>query len=48
MKLEPTQKKRMRYAAIIGVVLALVCESLPHEYQAACQIVASICTGGLQ
>lgn len=40
-------KKFRKYAIIAGVLLAMICRSLPHEYQAPCQVLARLCTGGL-
>lgn len=31
----------------MGVILAVVCKSLPEDYQGPCQIIAQICSGGL-
>lgn len=42
---EDAVKKWRRRAAIAGVVLALVCKSLPPDYQAPCEALARICTG---
>jgi hypothetical protein len=39
-------KKWRRWSALAGVVLALVCKSLPPEYQAVCEVIVSICHGG--
>ncbi len=40
------RRKWRRYAVLFGVVLGVVCKSLPHEYQGPCDILMSICTGG--
>lgn len=40
-------KRRMRYAAIAGAVLGLVCTLLPPEYQTVCSAIVSVCTGGI-
>lgn len=40
------EKKMRRIALIVGVVLALICKSLPPEYQTPCETLASICRGG--
>jgi hypothetical protein len=48
MTIEPKQKKRIAYMAIVGAVLALVCHFVPPKYQAVCNLVASICSGGIQ
>ncbi len=42
---KPKSKWR-RYAIIAGVVLALVCKSLPPDYQGICEALATVCTGG--
>lgn len=42
----PSIKKWRRYAVIAGVILALVCKSLPHAYQAPCAALAKLCAGG--
>lgn len=36
--------KWRRYAALAGVILALVCKSLPPDYQAVCEVIASLCS----
>lgn len=41
-----TQKQK-RIAALVGVVLGLVCHALPHEYQGPCRALIQVCTGGL-
>lgn len=40
-------KKWAKRAAIFGAVLALVCHLLPPDYRAVCDVVATICRGGL-
>lgn len=44
----PTDPKRRRIAlaALLGAVLALICPHVPHDYQAACNLLATICSGG--
>jgi hypothetical protein len=44
---EPDKPNWRRRALIAGVLLALVCKSLPVAYQAPCNVIANICTGGL-
>lgn len=44
MKLD--RKQIVRWAALAGAVLALVCHYLPANYQAICQTLANLCTGG--
>lgn len=39
-------KKLRRYAFVAGVLLAIVCKSLPPEYQSPCKALANFCTGG--
>lgn len=39
-------KKWRRYAMLVGALLAIICKSLPHDYQAVCKAIASLCTGG--
>lgn len=41
------KKSWRHYAVLVGVIVALVCKSLPPEYHAACEAVAKICTGGI-
>lgn len=44
------RKRKLKKAVktvIAGALLALVCRALPPEYQAPCEIVIKICTGGL-
>ncbi len=41
------RKRRNRKIALIaGMVLALVCKSLPPHYHAVCNAIASLCSGG--
>ena len=47
MTIEPKQKRRILYTALVGAALAIVCQLVPPDYQAACNIVASICSGGI-
>lgn len=42
------RKKRVVVSAVVGIVLAIVCHFLPHNYQTVCRTVASICTGGIK
>lgn len=37
--------KWRRYALVLGIVLGIVCHSLPEAYQGPCHQVANICTG---
>lgn len=48
MKTPPPDPKRRRFAlaAVLGAVLAVACHFVPHDYQAACHLLASICSGG--
>lgn len=39
-------RRLRRFAAIAGVVLAILCHVLPPDRRAACDAIASICTGG--
>ncbi len=41
------RKKIAKRAALIGAVLAIICNLLPHEYRAVCHAIAQVCTGGL-
>jgi hypothetical protein len=43
VKKPPDKKTLMKWAAIGGALLALVCHFLPHDYQAVCKAVASLC-----
>lgn len=38
----PARLKKLGYAALIGVVLGLVCQSLPPDYRTLCTAVARI------
>lgn len=38
--------KPMKWAALVGAVLALACHLVPPDYRAVCEVLASICTGG--
>jgi hypothetical protein len=40
MKLD--RKKLVRYAVVLGVVLGLVCPSLPEKYRPICTAIASL------
>lgn len=40
-------RRARRYAAIAGIALAVACHLVPAEYRAACDVIASICTGGI-
>lgn len=40
------QKKWIKRAMWLGVLLGLFCNSLPPDYRAVCNIIANICTGG--
>jgi hypothetical protein len=40
------QRKHAAAGAVLGVILGLICHALPPHYQAACQTVLNICTGG--
>ena len=42
----PMQVWRRR-VVIVGILLGLVCKSLPPEYQGPCHQIAQICTGGM-
>lgn len=42
-----TAKRAVKYAALLGAVLALACHLVPHDYRAVCNAVAQICAGGL-
>lgn len=39
-------KKWRRRALVAGALLALVCRHLPIDYQAPCEAIAQLCTGG--
>ena len=48
-EIRAARRRLMKYAAVIGVLLGLVCNSLPPQYQALCNTVSSIassCGGG--
>ncbi len=38
--------KWRKRAVIVGVVLALICKTLPPDYRAICEAAAQLCTGG--
>lgn len=40
-------KKWRKRAVLAGIVLAVVCKSLPEDYRAICDALATFCTGGL-
>lgn len=42
----PDPRAAARRAALFGVVLALICNLLPHHLQTPCKMLASVCTGG--
>ncbi len=45
---EVTKKRLHRsYVVLAGIILALVCKSLPPNYQAPCAAIVNLCTGGL-
>lgn len=44
---EANLKKWKRRVVIVGVLLALICKSLPVDYQGPCSAIAQLCTGGL-
>lgn len=42
------KKKRLRRIALaVGILLAIVCKSLPPEYQVVCDTIAQVCRGGI-
>jgi hypothetical protein len=41
-----TAAKPAKWAALIGVLLALACHMAPQDYRAVCQALVSVCTGG--
>lgn len=43
---QPPKTNWRKRAVIAGIVIALVCKALPHDYQAVCQAVSTLCTGG--
>lgn len=44
--IQPKQKRRVAYTALFGAVLAVICHFVPPEYRAACNFIASVCSGG--
>lgn len=41
-----TKKRRLKIAAaLLGVVLAIVCRLLPAAYRGPCETIINICTG---
>lgn len=38
-------KKWAKYAALIGLVLGVVCNVIPPKYQTVCKTIANLCTG---
>lgn len=48
MAAEQTSLAKWRKRAVLaGVIVALICKALPHDYQAVCQAVSTLCSGGL-
>jgi hypothetical protein len=46
-KKKAREKKYKRIAIVVGMVLALVCKSLPPDYQVVCDTIAQVCRGGI-
>jgi hypothetical protein len=44
---EKKKRRAKRIAIGAGLVLGLLCNLLPSDYQAACHALANLCTGGL-
>lgn len=42
----PSFWRRLLKSAVVGVVLALACGLLPHDFRAPCRAVVNVCTGG--
>lgn len=40
-------RRLRKYAAAAGIVLAIACHLVPPDYRAACNALASLCTGGI-
>lgn len=38
-----SNKRTMKYAALVGAVLALTCQLVPPQYRAVCDIVTALC-----
>lgn len=44
---QKARKRRNRFIAlVVGMLLALVCKSLPPDYRTACDAIVSLCTSG--
>lgn len=41
------QIKSIGKAAVLGVVLGLLCNLLPPEYRVACEVIVKLCSGGI-
>lgn len=39
-------KKASKYGAWVGFGLAIVCQLVPDEYKAICNVISQLCTGG--
>ena len=46
MTRKSTRTRVAKYAIVLGILLALTCHFLPQDYQAACQLLASVCAAG--
>lgn len=44
-RVERKYRKLVKYAAILGVALALICHFVPKDYQQICDAVALLCRG---
>jgi hypothetical protein len=44
-KLREDIRRLSKHAALIGVVIAIVCHLLPPQYRVACDAIAKICRG---
>lgn len=43
----PDNRRWRRRAIVAGILLAIVCKTLPHDYQTPCEALAKICTAGV-
>lgn len=41
------RRRMKKIVALAGLILALTCQALPPEYQAPCQAIVHLCTGGI-
>jgi hypothetical protein len=47
MKISEDAKRTAKRSAAIGFVLAIICQLVPPDYRAVCDLIASVCRGGI-